>query len=48
MFPHDAEAAKVKAGIFDPFEYLMLRHKAGLLKTDFKQPLGDISYHGAR
>ncbi len=47
MFPRDAAVAKVKAGIFDPFEYLMLRHKAGLLKTDFKQPLGDISYHVA-
>ena len=26
--------------IFDPFEYLMLRHRHGKLKTDFKQPLG--------
>ena len=23
----------------------MLRHKAGLLKTDFKQQLGKIAYH---
>lgn len=47
MFPQDADVAKVKRGIFDPFEYLMLRHKAGLLKTDFKHQLGDISYHVA-
>ena len=31
--------------IFDPFEYLMLRHKAGLLRTDFKGHLGKVSYH---
>lgn len=47
MFPDDAQVAKVKKGIFDPFEYLMLRHKAGLLNTDFQKPLGDISYHVA-
>jgi len=47
MFPDDPDVAKVKRGIFDPFEYLMLRHREGLLNTDFKQPLGDISYHVA-
>jgi glycerol-3-phosphate dehydrogenase subunit C len=47
MFPDDALVAKVKRGIFDPFEYLMLRHKEGLLKTEFKQVLGDVSYHVA-
>jgi Fe-S oxidoreductase len=31
--------------LYDPFEYLMLRHKEGLLKTDFKSPLGKVSYH---
>ena len=31
--------------MFDPFEYLMLRHKAGLLRTDFKRPLGKVGYH---
>ena len=35
MFPDDADVQAVKARIFDPFEYLMLRHKAGLLRTDF-------------
>jgi Fe-S oxidoreductase len=38
---------KIKRRIFDPFEYLMLRHKAGLLRTDFKSELGRISYHVA-
>jgi len=47
MFPEDVAVAKVKTAIFDPFEYLMLRHKEGKLKTDFKTPLGNISYHVA-
>ncbi len=31
--------------MFDPFEYLMARHRDGLLKTDFTTPLGKVSYH---
>ena len=45
MFPEDAAVQAVKARIFDPFEYLMLRHKAGLLRTDFSGELGKVSYH---
>jgi len=45
MFPDDADVKLVQAAMFDPFEYLMARHKDGLLKTDFKQPLGKVSYH---
>ena len=45
MFPQDGEVAKVKAAIFDPFEYLMLRHKGGKLNTQFKHSLGTVSYH---
>jgi glycerol-3-phosphate dehydrogenase subunit C len=45
MFPEDADVQAVKARIFDPFEYLMLRHKAGLLRTDFTEKLGKVSYH---
>jgi glycerol-3-phosphate dehydrogenase subunit C len=45
MFPEDADVQAVKEHIFDPFEYLMLRHKAGLLRTDFTQKLGKVSYH---
>ncbi|MHB8666224.1 MAG: heterodisulfide reductase-related iron-sulfur binding cluster [Burkholderiales bacterium] len=45
LFPGDAEVEAVSAAMFDPFEYLVLRHKDGLLKNDFKQPLGKVSYH---
>jgi len=47
MFPDDPEVAKVRDAIYDPFEYLMLRHRHGKLKTDFKQPLGKVAYHVA-
>lgn len=47
MFPDDAQLKKVSEAIFDPFEYLMLRHKAGKLNTQFKQALGSIAYHAA-
>ena len=45
MFPDDENVQQIAKRIFDPFEYLMLRHKAGLLKTDFKASLGKVSYH---
>jgi Fe-S oxidoreductase len=45
MFPDDASVQKVKESVYDPFEYLMLRHKHGKLSTDFKQPLGTVAYH---
>ena len=45
LFPDDPQVLKVKAAMFDPFEYLMLRHKSGLLRTDFARPLGKVSYH---
>ncbi len=45
MFPEDEAVQRVRDRIFDPFEYLMLRHKAGLLRTDFKARLGKVSYH---
>jgi glycerol-3-phosphate dehydrogenase subunit C len=47
MYPDDPEVAKVKAHMFDPFEYLMLRHKNGKLNTDFKRSLGKVAYHAA-
>ncbi|MGO9931710.1 MAG: heterodisulfide reductase-related iron-sulfur binding cluster [Steroidobacteraceae bacterium] len=47
MFPDDADIAKIKQRFFDPFEYLAVRHKAGLLRTDFTRPLGKIVYHVA-
>jgi len=45
MFPEDADVQAVRAAMYDPFEYLMLRHKDGLLKIDFKNDLGKVSYH---
>ncbi|NMG29723.1 heterodisulfide reductase-related iron-sulfur binding cluster [Aromatoleum evansii] len=45
LFPGDADIIAVADAMFDPFEYFMLRHRDGLLKTDFKQPLGKVSYH---
>jgi Fe-S oxidoreductase len=47
MFPGDAGVLKVKQHIFDPFEYLALRHKSGLMRTDFTRPLGKVAYHVA-
>ncbi|HEX9801753.1 MAG TPA: heterodisulfide reductase-related iron-sulfur binding cluster [Gammaproteobacteria bacterium] len=47
MYPEDAEVQKVAAAIYDPFEYLMHRHKAGMLITDFRQGLGKVAYHAA-
>jgi glycerol-3-phosphate dehydrogenase subunit C len=44
MFPDDPEVRKVRDATFDPFEYLMLRHKDGKLRTDFRNPLGKVSY----
>jgi len=45
MFPDDPDVKAVAEAMFDPFEYLVLRHKDGLLKTDFRQPLGKVAYH---
>jgi Fe-S oxidoreductase len=45
MYPDDPDVQKVKQHIFDPFEYLVHRHKAGLLNTEFKQSLGTVAWH---
>ena len=45
MFPDDADVQLIRRRTFDPFEYLALRHKAGLLRTDFRLSLGRITYH---
>jgi len=45
MFPDDADTQLVKEAMYDPFEYLVARHRDGLLKTDFTQDLGKVSYH---
>jgi glycerol-3-phosphate dehydrogenase subunit C len=45
MFPDEADVQLVKEAMFDPFEYLIARHKDGLLDTGFKRDLGKVSYH---
>ena len=45
MFPDDADILKVKKHIFDPFEYLLHRHKSDLLKTNFHTSLGTVAWH---
>ncbi|NMG76519.1 Fe-S oxidoreductase [Aromatoleum diolicum] len=45
LFPDDADVKMVADAMFDPFEYFMLRHRDGLLKTDFTQALGKVAYH---
>jgi Fe-S oxidoreductase len=45
MFPKDADIRKVQAAMYDPFEYLMLRHKGGALDTAFPNQIGKVSYH---
>lgn len=45
MFPDDPDVKAVQDAMFDPFEYLVLRNRDGLLKTDFSKPLGKVSYH---
>ena len=47
MFPDEEDVARVRDAFFDPFEYLMLRHKAGLVKTRFERSLGKVAYHVA-
>ena len=47
MFPDESDVQKVKRAFFDPFEYLMHRHAAGLFKTDFRNELGKIVWQAA-
>ena len=42
MYPDDPDVQKVKQHMFDPFEYLVQRHKAGWLNTEFKTQLGKV------
>src|SRR5690606_26744786 len=45
MFPDEEDVKVVAEAMFDPFEYLVLRHKDGLLDTGFRRALGKVSYH---
>ena len=44
MFPDCTDTQMVKDAMWDPFEYFMARKRDGLLKTEFPQALGNISY----
>jgi len=45
MFPDDPQVIKVRDAMFDPFEYLWERHKAGMFNTTFPSRIGKVSYH---
>jgi Fe-S oxidoreductase len=45
IFPGDEDVKAVAEAMFDPFEYLVARDRDGLLKKDFRRPLGKVSYH---
>ena len=47
MFPDEADVARVAERFFDPFEYLVLRTREQLVRTDFRTPLGKVAYHAA-
>lgn len=45
MFPDDEDVRAVAEAFFDPFEYLMLRHREGQLERNFVNTLGSVAYH---
>ena len=45
LFPDDEDVRAVADAMVDPFEYLVLRDRDGLLRRDFTRPLGKVSYH---
>ena len=47
MYPDESQVRKVAEAMFDPFEYLILRHKEGLVNLDFKESLGKVAYQVA-
>jgi Fe-S oxidoreductase len=45
LFPNDQRVLDVQRAFVDPFEFLISRHKLGLLNTNFKKPIGKVAYH---
>jgi glycerol-3-phosphate dehydrogenase subunit C len=45
LFPDEPNVKLVAEAMFDPFEYFVQRNRDGLLKKEFKQALGKVSYH---
>jgi glycerol-3-phosphate dehydrogenase subunit C len=44
LFPNDEKVKAVADAFYDPFEYLMIRHREGLLNTSFERGLGSVTY----
>ncbi len=47
LFPHDEDVLLVQSAVRDPFEFLVMLVKDGLLNADFKNTLGSVLYHVA-
>ena len=47
LYPGERDVERVRDAFFDPFEYLALRHEAGLLDTGFRNPLGKVVCHAS-
>jgi glycerol-3-phosphate dehydrogenase subunit C len=47
LYPDDERVKAVAKAFNDPFEYLSKMHKSGNLNTEFKNSLGNVSYHVA-
>ena len=47
LFPNDEDVLLVRDAMYDPCEYLMVRHRHGQLDTQFKNSLGKVSYQVA-
>ena len=45
LYPDDEQVKRISRHLYDPSEYLMLRHADGLLNTNFKNRLGKVVYH---
>ena len=47
LFPDDDDVEDVAAAFVDPFEYLLNGTKQDRISTEFKIPLGNLTYHAA-
>ena len=45
MYPDDERLQRIREHLFDPFEYLLHRHKGEQLNTAFEHPLGTVAWH---
>jgi Fe-S oxidoreductase len=47
MYPDDHDVQEVADHVYDPFEYLLLRHKHGKMNTAFQKSLGKVIYQAS-